>query len=197
MNDVERMLADLNEVPPLELEGRTIFEAGAADLVARIDSPFGLLWIAWSKRGITALTPTFASRTIGEFAEHHRRISYRAQAIPRLMAAEIEDALETGDSSALAFDLTGLTGFQRSVLEVCATIRPGTVRPYGWIAQEVRRSGAARAVGTALARNPIPLLIPCHRVVRSDGSVGSYAFGSAMKRELLERENAPLPLSQS
>ncbi len=78
--------------------------------------------------------------------------------------------------------------FQRKVLEKCAEIPPGEIRPYGWIAREIGNPGAVRAVGTALGRNPVPVLIPCHRVVRTDGKIGNYAYGSPMKRSLLERE---------
>ena len=97
-------------------------------------------------------------------------------------------ALERCGEGEGPFDLRGPSVFQQSVLVSCATIPPGVVRPYGWIANELHKPGATRALGTALAKNPIPLLIPCHRVVRSDGSVGNYAFGPEMKRELLIHE---------
>jgi O-6-methylguanine DNA methyltransferase len=64
------------------------------------------------------------------------------------------------------------------------------MRPYGWIAREIGRAGAVRAVGSALSKNPVPVLIPCHRVGRSDGTVGEYAFGEQMKRALLRAEGA-------
>lgn len=190
MKNIKQVLADLAEAPPPDLERSTVVSAGAGDLVARADSPFGPVWIAWSRNGITGLTPTSAAKTVDEFADHHRRVVYGADTLPTTLKAEIEEALETGDSVGLAFDLRGLSSFQTSVLESCATIPAGSVRPYGWIAEELHKPGATRAVGTALAKNPIPLLIPCHRVVRSDGTVGNYAFGPDMKRELLDRERA-------
>ena len=61
-------------------------------------------------------------------------------------------------------------------------IPSGEVRPYGWVAREIGRPKAVRAVGSALGRNPVPVLIPCHRVVRSDGHVGNYGLGVPMKR---------------
>jgi len=65
------------------------------------------------------------------------------------------------------------------------------VRPYSWIAREIGHPGAVRAAGSALAKNPVPLLIPCHRVVRSDGHIGNYSLGGARnKRRLLEVEGA-------
>ena len=74
--------------------------------------------------------------------------------------------------------------------EATRSVRPGQTRSYGWVAQQIGRPAAVRAVGTALARNPIPIIIPCHRIVRGDGDVGSYLFGTDRKRRLLEIEAA-------
>jgi O-6-methylguanine DNA methyltransferase len=77
------------------------------------------------------------------------------------------------------------------VLMKALEIPTGEVRPYSWIAKEIGHPGAVRAAGTALAKNPVPLLIPCHRVVRSDGQIGQYSLGGARnKRTLLELEGA-------
>jgi methylated-DNA-[protein]-cysteine S-methyltransferase len=190
VSNIEQQLADLKERPPDRLEISTVVDSGAGDLIATADSQFGPLWIAWSRFGITGLTPVFSSPTIEAFVERHRRVSYEASSLPKGLEAEITDALESGVPEGLTFDLRGISEFQQSVLESCSTIPPGAVRPYGWIANQLHKPGATRAVGTALAKNPIPLLIPCHRVVRADGSVGSYAFGAEMKRELLISEGA-------
>lgn len=85
-------------------------------------------------------------------------------------------------------DLSGLPAFTRAVLRLTARIPYGRVRSYRWIAERLGRSGASRAVGNALARNPIPIIIPCHRVVRSDGQLGGFALGLSWKRRLLELE---------
>jgi methylated-DNA-[protein]-cysteine S-methyltransferase len=85
-------------------------------------------------------------------------------------------------------DLASCSPFQRSVLMEEATIPRGEVRTYGWLASRMRSPSHARAVGSALARNPFPLVIPCHRTVRSDGSIGGYQGGPSMKRSLLEME---------
>jgi O-6-methylguanine DNA methyltransferase len=67
----------------------------------------------------------------------------------------------------------------------------GEVRPYGWIAAEIGRPKAVRAVGTALGHNPVPLIVPCHRVVRSDGTLGQYSLGGPEnKRTILAAEGA-------
>lgn len=78
--------------------------------------------------------------------------------------------------------------FQREVLLAEHGIPRGMVSTYGRIARRVGRATAARAVGTALARNPFPIVIPCHRAIRSDGTLGGYLGGLPMKRALLEME---------
>ena len=192
MTDLERMLSTLSTTPPTDLERDTVVRVGAADLAARTDSPIGPVWIAWSTRGITALSPLFSTSTFDDFMESHRRATYEATALPLDLLESVSGALESGDSSAVSVDMTGLGAFQKSVLETCATIPVGQLRPYGWIAAEIDNPGSVRAVGTALGHNPIPLIVPCHRVVRSDGSVGNYAFGPEMKHDLLVREGALL-----
>ncbi|HEU4403088.1 MAG TPA: methylated-DNA--[protein]-cysteine S-methyltransferase [Candidatus Polarisedimenticolia bacterium] len=87
-------------------------------------------------------------------------------------------------------DLSALPEFQRRVLEETMRIPFGEARSYTWIARRIGRPRAVRAVGTALGRNPVPFIVPCHRVLRSDGSLGGYAFGLGMKRRLLELERA-------
>jgi AraC family transcriptional regulator of adaptative response/methylated-DNA-[protein]-cysteine methyltransferase len=84
----------------------------------------------------------------------------------------------------------GGTRFQREVWSALRRIPRGTTRCYGEIARELGRRRGARAVARACAANPVPVAIPCHRVVPAGGGVGGYAFGSARKRLLLEREGA-------
>ena len=80
------------------------------------------------------------------------------------------------------------TPFQRSVWNALRNIPYGQTRSYQDLAQAVGRPNACRAVGSANAKNPLPILIPCHRVVRSDGSTGGYAGGTKLKQILLELE---------
>ena len=68
--------------------------------------------------------------------------------------------------------------FERSVLDVTSRIPAGQVRPYGWVAREAGRPAAVRAAASVLARNPVPLLVPCHRVVRGTGVLGDYMYGA-------------------
>jgi methylated-DNA-[protein]-cysteine S-methyltransferase len=84
--------------------------------------------------------------------------------------------------------LTGGTPFQRSVWQAILSIPRGATISYAELARRAGRPGAARAVGQAVGSNPIPLLIPCHRVVASDGGLGGFGGGLPMKRKLLRQE---------
>jgi AraC family transcriptional regulator of adaptative response/methylated-DNA-[protein]-cysteine methyltransferase len=84
----------------------------------------------------------------------------------------------------------GLTPFQRAVYRVVARIPKGETRTYAQVASAIGRPKAVRAVGNALNRNPFAPLVPCHRVIRSDGSVGGFASGPRKKKALLRREGA-------
>ncbi|NLX14115.1 MAG: methylated-DNA--[protein]-cysteine S-methyltransferase [Phycisphaerales bacterium] len=87
-------------------------------------------------------------------------------------------------------DLSGLSPFQKTVLKACVRIASGHTLTYGQLARQIGHPRAARAVGGALARNPIPLVIPCHRVIAGNGSLGGFSaeHGIALKRWLLKLE---------
>jgi len=91
-------------------------------------------------------------------------------------------------------DIGRAAPFQREVLAAARTIPFGEVRSYRWIAARVGSPKAVRAVGTALGRNPVPILVPCHRVLRSDGSLGGYAFGLDLKARFLGLEHETFAL---
>jgi len=80
------------------------------------------------------------------------------------------------------------TAFQRQVWEITRLIPYGETRSYGWVAEQLGKGEAARAVGRALGENPLPIIIPCHRVVEKDGRLGSYSGGVEIKRYLLQLE---------
>ena len=90
-------------------------------------------------------------------------------------------------------DLSRVPPFERAALDVAAAIPYGEVRSYKWIAEKLGKPDAARAVGSAMAGNPVPLIVPCHRVVKTDGGLGGYSFGLLHKEALLslERRTAP------
>lgn len=87
------------------------------------------------------------------------------------------------------------SAFQRRILETESTIPRGSFSTYSLLAAAVSSPTASRAAGTALATNPFPLIVPCHRVVRSDGTPGGYQGGCRMKRRLLEMEGASFDAS--
>jgi methylated-DNA-[protein]-cysteine S-methyltransferase len=91
-------------------------------------------------------------------------------------------------SFSVACDISELSPFTRKVLRTAAKIPYGQVRSYQWLAERLGKPKACRAVGNALARNPVPILIPCHRVVRRDGGIGRFVLGSGWKKRLLELE---------
>jgi methylated-DNA-[protein]-cysteine S-methyltransferase len=82
-------------------------------------------------------------------------------------------------------DLSGLTPLQRTVLKAVAGVPYGEVRSYSQIAQQIECSKACRFVGTTLSRNPFPIFIPCHRIVRADGSLGGFSSGTDLKQRML------------
>jgi methylated-DNA-[protein]-cysteine S-methyltransferase len=89
-------------------------------------------------------------------------------------------------------DLSSGTVFQQSVWRTLKTIPRGETRSYGWVAQRIGKPKSSRAVGAACGANPIPVVVPCHRVIASDGSIGGFGGGLPMKRRLLAIEGVKL-----
>ena len=89
-------------------------------------------------------------------------------------------------------DLSSGTAFQQKVWRVLQTIPRGETRSYAWVARKIGNPSAVRAVGGACGANPIPIIIPCHRVIASDGSLGGFGGGTALKRRLLALEVYPI-----
>ncbi|MDJ0923359.1 MAG: methylated-DNA--[protein]-cysteine S-methyltransferase [Acidimicrobiia bacterium] len=193
MNDpTESQIAEMlatQEASPETIAPRVLVRTALADEYVTTAGPIGLLHIAFNPNGISSVVPT---EDESEFRRIHARNVgrpvYPAVEMPARLATATQRALETGRLGKLPVDLRQLTDFQVHVLDITAAIPPGEVRPYGWVAREIGNVGAVRAVGSALARNPVPIVVPCHRVVRSDGAVGNYAFGPQMKMDLLSHE---------
>ena len=102
----------------------------------------------------------------------------------------------TLDLSHLPIDLSDAPPFSRRAWEACRSIPPGQTRSYSWLASLAGRPGAARAAGQAMARNRMPFVVPCHRVVASDGGLGGYGGGNGaldLKRWLISRESGKSP----
>ncbi len=192
-------LTALGEVrAPSDLVPMVLGRVGLVDVYFSLTSPIGPVFVAWNERGVSALRPAEDAAHF-EQAFHARfgRSARRIDAPPSELSRAIERQLLGGRAKDLHFDLRGLSEFEQAVLLKALEIPRGEVRPYAWIAAEIEHPQAVRAVGTALGHNPIPLLIPCHRVVRSDGRTGHYALGSEAKRTLLKAEGVePARLDQ-
>lgn len=176
---------------PAGFADRVLASAGLADRYALFDTVLGPVYVAWNGRGVSAAARMPGAREFEEwFARDVRRPISAAEPPPQL-AAKIKE--ELGGKRRMRFDLRGLTEFEQSVLMKARQIPRGQVRPYSWIAREIGHPRAVRAVGTALANNPIPYLIPCHRVVRSDGVIGNYGGGGPQaKKDILSLEGVRL-----
>jgi len=187
-------LADLGDVrAPASLIPAVLSRVGLLDVYFDLVSPIGPIFVACNDQGIsTVFLGEDAARFEQVFHTRFGRNVRRIEGPPPELAGAIEAQLSGKRVKGLPFDLRGLSEFERAVLHKTLEIPRGEVRPYAWIAAEIERPRAVRAVGTALGRNPIPLLIPCHRVVRSDGRMGNYAFGSEAKRRLLQAEGLQL-----
>lgn len=150
----------------------------------------GWLGILGSARGLLAITlPQHSSeQAIKLLALGSKQAIWSPEHFDDL-TARLRGYLD-GDKVAFTdkLDLSAATQFQRQVWQTTRLIPYGETRSYQWLAQALGRPEAARAVGQALARNRLPIIIPCHRVVGSDGKLGGYSGGIEMKRRLLNLE---------
>ena len=155
-------------------------------------SPLGQLFVGVSRQGLCAVD--FGRSEADFFKRFDRRA--RLEKNPRVVAQAMAELREYFSGArnrfSLPIDLSALTGFQRNVLGTACRIPSGQVWTYQRVAEEMGRPKSSRPVGQALGRNPIPIIVPCHRVIASDGSLGGYSGGSGLnaKRWLLRHEGA-------
>jgi O-6-methylguanine DNA methyltransferase len=189
---VEAALATLVEPAPDHLGHATLVAVGLADDYAPIDSPLGPLRVAWNARGVSAVDGSADDRSFEQaFLARTGRVARRVPALPPDLDRAVRRRLGGDRRARIDLDLRGSTEFEQAVWLKALEIPRGQVRPYGWIAAEIGRPKAVRAVGTALGHNPIPLIVPCHRVVRTDGFIGQYSLGGpGNKRSILAVEGA-------
>ena len=158
---------------------------------AVVDAPLGPLVVAATEVGVVRLSfdpPDIVAAELG------RRVSPRVMAAPRRLdqARRELDEYFAGRRRRfdVALDLRLATGFYRTVLDHLLDIGYGDTASYATVAEAAGSPRAVRAVGTACKENPLPVVVPCHRVVRSDGSMGGYAGGPGIKAHLLGLEGA-------
>ncbi len=156
-----------------------------------IDSPIGELLIAASDEGVLRVA-FLAERFDSVLQEIAANVSTRILRVPQRLDFARRQLDEYFSGSRTVFDLPLdmrlSKGFRLSVLHTLSTIEYGQTKSYSQVAEVVGNPKAVRAVGTACATNPIPIIIPCHRVLRSDGTLGGYLGGLDMKRSLLRLE---------
>ena len=158
---------------------------------ATVATPLGRLLVAATDRGVCAVTLGESERALeaGLRREYPEAVLERAPAALAEWTERIARSLaESVDLSSIPLDLRATT-FQRRVWEALRAVPRGETRSYSDVAAAIGRPTAARAVAAACAHNPAALVVPCHRVVRSDGALGGYRWGVARKRELLKRES--------
>ena len=187
---LDAALRDLRTAAPPTVGSGALVEAGLADRYATIDSPLGPAFVAWNGRGVSWVGVAEDGAAFeARFAEAVGRPIERARALPERLASAVDRRLAGDRRAHIPLDLRGHTPFEVMVWMKALEIPRGEVRPYGWIAAEIGKPRAVRAVGTALAHNPVPLVVPCHRVVRSDGFIGQYSMGGPdAKRRVLAAE---------
>lgn len=157
-----------------------------------VETSIGPLWVAWTEAGIACLSGE--EREAEAFVARCREYTGVTPVRSDERQAEFQAALQgwvDGQPYQGPIDLSRFSAFAQAVLAACRAIPRGETRTYADLARTVGKPGAARAVGTAMRRNPVPLLIPCHRVVRGDGVIGNYNMGGPdVKRRLLHMEGA-------
>lgn len=176
--------------PPFRNRTREIARYGT------MDSPLGVLLIGMTDQGVCEID-FGRNHTIDEF--HGRMIGRGFDLIHDQVAIQpvVDQLTEYFQGRRNTFDVpvdvSHLTPFAQDVLQATASVPSGGIATYGEIARRIGNPGASRAVGNALGRNPIPIILPCHRVVPADRSIGNYTGGTDIKVTLLSLEGALLP----
>jgi methylated-DNA-[protein]-cysteine S-methyltransferase len=193
--DLFAALPEVDEAAQRRLQARLVAAAAAAGILdvayRTIDTPVGPLLLATTEKGLVrvAYAREDHDRVLDQLANSVSPRVLRAPARLDLAAREIDEYFAgRRNRFDLPLDFQLSHGFRRTVLSHLTEIGYGKTASYAAIAAAAGNPKAVRAVGTACATNPLPLVVPCHRVVRSDGTVGQYAGGPDAKRTLLALE---------
>jgi methylated-DNA-[protein]-cysteine S-methyltransferase len=183
---------------PVEIDRRFRDVAAAEGLVDAaydvVDSPIGPLLVGATSRGLCRISFDAEGEPNAELDQLARLFGPRVLRVPARLDAvrrQLDDYFEGRRRSfELEVDLTGVPAFQQEVLRELALVPYAETATYGGLAKRVGRPRAARAVGGALNRNPVPIVLPCHRIVGASGSLVGYGGGLERKRALLDLEDA-------
>jgi methylated-DNA-[protein]-cysteine S-methyltransferase len=175
-----RLVAQAEDEGLLDVAYRTLDTPVGTLLLAA--TPSGLVRVAYEREDLDAVLASLAGKISPRILRTPRRLDEAAQQLEEYFAGQ----RRTFD---LPLDLRLSAGFRRSVLTYLPAIDYGATASYQSVAAAVNNPKAMRAVGTACATNPLPVVIPCHRVIRSDGQLGAYLGGPEIKHQLLEMES--------
>jgi len=169
------------------------------DNIAKVESPIGTLYVAFRNTGITYIGLEQGESDELVLARVSRRLhrGLTPSQAPQWVSDTLARFFRTHTAEADKIDISDLTPFEQLALRKAHEIPPGEVRSYGWIAKEIGHPQSARAVGQTMARNPVALLFPCHRVVDSSGDLHNYAYGIEVKARLLAMEGYQRPTTRA
>ena len=159
--------------------------------VSRHPSPFGPLVVVESDRGVVAIEiDPSRQAALAELLAQRLGTDFVLRQVSRSETGAELQAYFAGKRRRfeVAVDWSSLHGFQREVLKALARVPFGAVVSYGDLAKKIGKPGAARAIGGAMAKNPIPIVLPCHRVIAADGSLGGFSAGARVKKWLHAHE---------
>jgi methylated-DNA-[protein]-cysteine S-methyltransferase len=190
-NELRRELPATDQLPDFTAAAAA---AGLLDVAyATLDSPLGKLLLAATPEGLVRLAYVEYYDQDAVLEQLARKISPRVLAAPRKLDESRRELDEYFSGSRRDFDVPLdwrlTTGFSRRVLEATARIPYGATGTYKQMATEAGSAGASRAAGNALGSNPIPIIVPCHRILHADGGLGGYTGGLDKKRLLLAVES--------
>jgi methylated-DNA-[protein]-cysteine S-methyltransferase len=159
-------------------------------VLAAATTPLGRLYVGLKADRIAYVSLDTGDSPEDVVARAERRLHRRVVPgeAPAWLVRALDRFFNTWKVDDAIVDISDLTPFEQAALRAAARIPPGEVRSYAWVATQIGRPKAARAVGRVMARNPLPLLFPCHRVVDSSGDLHDYFYGRDMKARLLEME---------
>jgi O-6-methylguanine DNA methyltransferase len=162
---------------------RSFRDIAPHDSLDRIDD----VWVAFSRRGLRMISRGTEDEFRVRYAKRYGRALERAE-LPENLRKQVTAALHGEGVDKPRLDIDDGNELEAKVMASMSRIPRGEVRSYSWLAEQVGKPKAVRAVANYVARNILPFVVPCHRVVPASGGVGKYAFGSKLKREMLERE---------